>query len=277
MVRRHLGQSWFKVVWIRRHERSAVALSSWELGEVRLVWSSQLRIFPEHHFLPPRSLILLLNPTALSSNPAWTSPPAVNITLSFVWPLNLEHISTAVLCTLFHNLSVDVPVPSTSPWDPRQSIMPTGLPQRRCPENTHDFELNWKLVGALRSFTMGSVQAYFLWQPFLKQIFFFYCWKLTKLYLLDKGQMTLALPVNVRAVISHILKLTYFIPTHSKTTRNCLGKLFFLIFSKLAVRGCIQMWGKWILSPAIVPALPPPPDSNSHLWEHPPSLSSPAT
>ena len=107
--------------------------------------------------------------------------------------------------------------------------------------------------------------------------FFFYCWKLTKLYLLDKGQMTLALRVNVRAVISHILKLTYFIPTHSKTTLNCLRKLFFLIFSELAVTGCIQTWGKWILSLAIVPAPPPPPDSNSHLWEYPPSLSSPAT
>lgn len=171
MVRRYLGQSWFKVVWIRKHERLAMALSSWELGQVRLVWSSQLRIFPEHHFLPPRSLILLLNPTVLSSNPAWTSPPALNITLSFVWPLNLEHISTAVLCTLFHNLSVDMPVPSTSPWDPQQSIIPTGLPQRRCSEHTHDFEL--KIGWSPQIFHDGVCSGLFSLAAISKADFFF--------------------------------------------------------------------------------------------------------
>lgn len=129
-------------------------------------------VYPESHFTPPRSLTLPLNLTVLPSNPAQTSLfPSSDITPppDDLWTQNTSILPYSGCCFVTY-LFTCLPPPLAHGMANR-ALWPTKLAQSRCSENTHDFELNWKLVGALKPLAVGTVQAEFLRQQFL---FFFF-------------------------------------------------------------------------------------------------------
>lgn len=179
---------------------------------------------------------------------------------------------------LFHDLLLHIIYLFTHPSPPlthgifNRALYPTGLAHRCHPDNTHDFELK---IGSSPQISHSGVCSGWVSLAAVSKAYFFNCWELIEVYLLDIGQMTPALQVNGKTVISHILKLPYFMGIHSRAAHNCSEKkkMFFLILSVLAVRDCLRTWGEWVLSfrpcqPSPQPATPG--RGQSPLWEHRP-------
>lgn len=154
MVRRYLGQSRLSAPYTRKHERFSSHVSRAH-PEVRPVLSSQLLIILISHLLVPLPfpwILLFSLPTQLR----YPLSPTKHRCPSSRWPLDPEHISTAIFWMLLHNIFVTSLSPPLAHEMANRALWPTGLAQSRCWESICDIELNWKLVGALKPLMVGT-------------------------------------------------------------------------------------------------------------------------
>lgn len=165
--------------------------------------------FPDCLFIPPRSsLVCMLNPSVLPQTRPNTlhpsSPPTAALLCVTSEPGAYLH---CLLWMLFHNLLLHIIYLFTHPSPPlthgifNRALYPTGLAHRWRSANTHDFELK---IGLSPQLSHGGVCSGWVSLAAVSKAYFFNCWELIELYLLDIGQMTSALQVNGKAVISRI-------------------------------------------------------------------------